>query len=300
MRFTGSLLAAAATLFAGTPVLAQQQTDWDAVEITTQQIAPGIAVLFGQGGNIAVSHGPDGTVMIDDQFAELSDKIAAAVAALGAQPVGYLINTHWHFDHAGGNQAFGEKGAQIFAHHNVRKRLMEGSTTGPAAVPPAAPAALPILTYEQGIRLHLNGDTIDVMFTGGGHTDGDSVVFWREDNVVHMGDLYFKIPGYPFIDRNSGGSVLHAMNSLDTVIRMIDDETKVIPGHGPMSNKAELVAYRAFVGKAVDDVRALREQGMSADEVVAANPFADYNRGEGFIGPEAFIRTIYANLEAAP
>ena len=300
MRFTASLLAAAATLFSGTPVLAQQQTDWDAVEITTQQIAPGIAVLFGQGGNIAVSHGPDGTVMIDDQFAELSDKIAAAVAALGAQPVGYLINTHWHFDHAGGNQAFGEKGAQIFAHHNVRKRLMEGSTTGRAAVPPAPPAALPILTYEQGIRLHLNGDTIDVMFTGGGHTDGDSVVFWREDNVVHMGDLYFKIPGYPFIDRNSGGSVLHAMNSLDTVIRMIDDETKVIPGHGPMSNKAELVAYRAFVGKAVDDVRALLEQGMSADEVVAANPFADYNRGEGFIGPEAFIRTIYANLEAAP
>ena len=299
MRITGSLLAAA-TLFAGTPVLAQQQTDWDAVEITTQQIAPGIAVLFGQGGNIAVSHGPDGTVMIDDQFAELSDKIAAAVAALGAQPVGYLINTHWHFDHAGGNQAFGEKGAQIFAHHNVRKRLMEGSTTGRAAVPPAPPSALPILTYEQGIRLHLNGDTIDVMFTGGGHTDGDSVVFWREDNVVHMGDLYFKIPGYPFIDRNSGGSVLHAMNSLDTVIRMIDDETKVIPGHGPMSNKAELVAYRAFVGEAVDDVRALREQGMSADEVVAANPFADYNRGEGFIGPEAFIRTIYANLEAAP
>ena len=299
MRIFGFMVAALASATEA-PALAQQQTDWDAVEIRTEQLAPGIAVLFGQGGNIAVSHGPDGTLMIDDQFAQLSAKIEAAIAAMGAQPVGYLVNTHWHFDHAGGNMAFGEKGARIFAHHNVRKRLAEGNTQGMAARPPAPKAALPIMTYGQGITLHLNGDTIEVMFTGGGHTDGDSVVHWREDNVVHMGDLYFNIPGYPFVDGDSGGSVVNMMNSLDAVIRMIDDDTKVIPGHGPMSNKAELVAYRAMIGAAVEAVRTMRAQGMNEEAIVAAKPLAQFDRGEGFIGPDAFVKAIYASLEAAP
>ncbi len=145
----------------------------------------------------------------------------------------------------------------------------------------------------------MNGDTIDVMFVGGGHTDGDSVVFWREDNVVHMGDLYFKIPGYPFIDTASGGNVLHAMTSLDAVIRLIDDETKVIPGHGPMSNKAELVAYRAMIGDAVDRIRALRDGGSTLEETVAAKPLADFDRGEGFIGPDQFVTAVYESLEAS-
>lgn len=155
-----------------------------------------------------------------------------------------------------------------------------------------------MVTYEQGVRFHRNGDTIDVMFVGGGHTDGDSVVIWREDNVVHMGDLYFKIPGYPFIDTASGGNVVNAMNSLDSVIRVIDDETKVIPGHGPMSNKAELVTYRAMIGDAVDRVRALRAEGMDRDAAIAAKPLAGFDRGEGFIGPDGFVGAIWDSLEA--
>ena len=277
---------------------AAAQRNFDDVAITTEQIAPGIAVLFGAGGNIGVSHGEDGTILIDDQFAPLSGKIEAAVAALGAQPVGHVINTHWHGDHTGGNEHFGEAGALIFAHHNVRARMSTEQRRGERVTPPSPDAALPVVTYGQGVRLHRNGDTIDVMFLGGGHTDGDSVVFWREDNVVHMGDLYFKIPGFPFIDTASGGNVIDAMNSLDAVIRMIDDETKVIPGHGPMSDKAELVAYRAMIGQAVELVRALRDEGMSLDEAVAAQPLADFDRGEGFIDADGFVGAIYRSLDA--
>jgi cyclase len=278
------------------PAAASAQRNFDEVEITSEQVAPGIAVLYGAGGNIGVSHGEDGTILIDDQFAPLTAKIEAAVAKLGATPVKYLINTHYHGDHTGGNEAFGKKGALIFAQENVRMRLKDGRA-GDNPIAPAAKEALPVVTYGQGLRLNLNGDTVDVMFLGGGHTDGDSVIFWREDNVIHMGDLYFKIPGYPFIDVASGGNVFNAMNSLDAVIRMIDDQTRVIPGHGPMSNKAELVAYRAMVGDAVARVKALKDEGKSLEEAVAAQPLAGFNRGEGFISADGFVTAIWKSME---
>ena len=276
-----------------TPAAAQR--NFDEVEIRAEQIAPGIAVLYGAGGNIGVSYGEDGTILIDDQFAPLSAKIEAAVAELGASPVEFLINTHYHGDHTGGNENFGKKGALIFAQENVRVRLKEGRA-GDNPIAPAPKDALPVVTYDQGLRLNVNGDTVDVMFLGGGHTDGDSVIFWREDNVLHMGDLYFKIPGYPFIDVASGGNVFNAMNSLDAVIRMIDDRTRVIPGHGPMSNKAELIAYRAMIGDAVARVKALKDAGKSLEEAVAAQPLADFNRGEGFISADAFVTAIWNSL----
>lgn len=287
---------AALAVVASSP--ASAQNDFSDVEIEAQELAPGIAVLFGQGGNIGVSHGEDGTVLIDDQYAPLSDKIQAAVAGLGAQSVDFLINTHWHGDHTGGNKNFGEAGATIFAHHNVRARMSTEQRRGDRVTPPSPKAALPVVTYDQGVSFHLNGDTIDVMFVGGGHTDGDSVVFWREDNVVHMGDLYFNIPGFPFIDTASGGNVIHAMNSLDAVIRSIDDQTQVIPGHGKMSNKAELVAYRGMIGEAVDRVRALKDAGSSRDAAIAAKPLADFDRGEGFIDADGFVTAIYRSLDA--
>ena len=294
MNSKAIILAGAAVLIAS-PVHAQR--DYSQIEVTAQQLAPGIAVLFGSGGNIGVSYGEDGTILIDDQFAPLSEKIEAAVAALGASPAAFVVNTHWHFDHTGGNENFGKAGALIFAHHNVRARMAVGSD-GRFTVPPAPDVALPVVTYEQGVRFHRNGDTIDVMFVGGGHTDGDSVVFWREDNVVHMGDLYFNIPGYPFVDVESGGNVLHAMTSLDAVIRMIDDDTQVIPGHGPMSDKAGLVAYRAMIGQAVDLVRGLKDGGASLEAVVAAKPLAGFDRGEGFIDADGFVTAIYQSLSA--
>jgi len=279
------------------PVAAQQ--DFSDVEIRTELIAPGIAVLFGRGGNIAVSYGEDGTVMIDDQYAPLSDRIMAAVADLGASPVAYLINTHWHFDHAGGNENFGEAGALIFAHENVRARMVSGGTIFGNEIPPAAPVALPVVSYGQGVTLNRNGDTIDVMFTGGGHTDGDSIVRWREDNVVHMGDLFFNTGGFPFIDTSSGGNILHALSSIDAALRMMDGETVVIPGHGPVSDKLGLSAYRARLGAMVDRVKALKEDGLSLDQAVTAKPLADYvSEGGGFINQDQFTTFVWTSLEA--
>ncbi len=290
-RLAALSLATASALFATT---ATAQRNFDDVQITTEEIAPGVAVLFGAGGNIGVSHGEDATLIIDDQFAPLSAKIEMAVADLGATPVKYVVNTHWHFDHTGGNEHFGGTGATIFAHDNVRIRMATGGTAAGNTTPPAPKDALPIVTYAQGLRFHLNGDTINLMFFGGGHTDGDSVVIWEEANVIHMGDLYFKIPGYPFIDVNSGGNVYNIMRTLEVVIAMIDDETKVIPGHGPMSNREELIAYRAMIGEAVRRVDALRDSGMTLEEAVAAQPLADIDRGEGgFISADAFVGAIW-------
>ena len=276
---------------------ASAQRNFDDVEIKAENVAPGVAVLFGTGGNIGVSHGEDATVIIDDQFAPLTAKIEAAVASLGAQPIKYVVNTHWHFDHTGGNENFGKAGATIFAHDNVRVRMAEGGTVVGNQTPPAAKEALPIVTYGQGMRIHLNGDTMNMMFLGGGHTDGDSVVMWQEANVIHMGDLYITIQSFPFVDRSSGGNVYNLMKTLDLVIAMIDDETKVIPGHGAMSNKAELADYRAMIGEAVSRVEALREAGSTLEEAVAAKPLASLNREGGFISGDAFVNAIWNSIE---
>ncbi|MHA6333565.1 MBL fold metallo-hydrolase [Qipengyuania sp. CAU 1752] len=275
---------------------ASAQRNFDEVVIRTEQVAPGIAVLFGAGGNIGVSHGDDGTVLIDDQFAPLTEKIEAAIANLGASPVEFLVNTHYHGDHTGGNENFGRKGALIFAQENVRIRLKDGRGE-PNPSTPAPKAALPVVTYDQGLRLNLNGDTVDIAFLGGGHTDGDSVIFWREGNVVHVGDLYLNIPGYPYVDVRSGGNVFNMMNSLDAVIRTIDDETVVIPGHGGLSNKAELDAYRAMIGDAVSRVEKLKTAGKTLDEAIAAKPLADFQRGEGFIDADSFVTAIWRSIE---
>lgn len=289
------LLAIAAILSAGSAAWAQ--ADLEKVEIKAQEIAPGVAVLFGAGGNIGVSHGPDATVLIDDQFAPLSGKIEAAVAALGAAQVKYVVNTHWHYDHTGGNENFGKAGAAIFAHDKVRVRMAGGGTVAGNVSPPAPKEALPVVTYAQGMRFHINGDTINLMYLGGGHTDGDSVVMWDEKNVVHMGDLYMTIPSFPFVDRSSGGDMYNLMRSLDLVLAMINDDTKVIPGHGAMSNKAELAAWRAMIGQAVERVEALHKDGKTLEQAVAAKPLADFNRESSFIKGEAFVKVIWASLE---
>lgn len=275
---------------------ASAQRDLRNAQVTSEEIAPGVAVLFGAGGNIGVSHGEDATLIIDDQFAPLSAKIEAAIAGLGASPVRYVVNTHWHGDHTGGNEHFGKTGATILAHDLVRVRMADPSLSGRGG-DPAAREALPVVTYAQGVKLNLNDDTLNVMFLGGGHTDGDSVVFWEKANVVHMGDLYFKIPGFPFVDIRSGGSIYNMMRSLDLVIAMTDAQTKIIPGHGAMSNKAELVAYRAMIGEAVSRVEALREDGKTLEEAVAAKPLADMGRNEGFIRDDAFVTAIWSSAK---
>ena len=285
---------ATASIVIASPLAAQR--DFSEVEITSEELAPGVAVLFGAGGNMAVSHGEDGTILIDDQFAPLSEKIEGAVAYLGATPVKYVVNTHWHGDHTGGNEHFGGTGATIFAHHNVRVRMSSPQTRGERVTPPSPKAALPVVTYERGVTLHLNGDPIDVVFVGGGHPDGDSIVRWREKNIVHMGDLYFKVPGWPFVDVESGGDIEDLLYSLDSAINLMDEDTKVIPGHGHVSDRRELIAFRNIVGEAVTRIRALRDSGSSLEEAKALRPLDSFDRGEGFINEDRFIEAVWKSL----
>jgi glyoxylase-like metal-dependent hydrolase (beta-lactamase superfamily II) len=279
--------------------IAQQQPDWDSIQVTATEIRPGVAVLFGNGGNIGVSHGPDGTLIVDDQFAPLVPKIQAAVAGLGASPVKFLVNTHWHFDHAGGNEPFGKAGAIIVAQENVRTRLASGGTAAGNTTPPAPKEALPIVTYDHSLTFHLNGDTIDVLHPGGGHTDGDSVVYWRKANVLHTGDMMMNGAGFPFIDLGSGGNVQHLIVSLDQMIAMTDADTVVIPGHGPLARRADLVAWRGTLATAVERVSVLKAAGRTLEQAKAAKPLAGLsNNPNGFIGDDAFVEAIWGSLEA--
>jgi cyclase len=273
--------------------------DMSNVQITSQEIKPGVAVLFGNGGNIGVSHGPDGTFIVDDQFAPLTQKIQAAIAGLGATPVKFLVNTHWHFDHAGGNENFGKAGALIVAQENVRTRLAAGGTVAGNNSPPGPKEALPVVTYDHSVTFHLNGDTIDVIHTGGGHTDGDSVIYWRKANVLHTGDMMMHNAGFPFIDLSSGGNAMHLVTSLDQAIAMTDANTVVIPGHGPLATRADLIAWRGMISTAVDRVKALKDAGSTLDQAKAAKPLAGLsNNPNGFVAEDAFVEAIWGSLAA--
>jgi cyclase len=293
MRRT-SLLCALALLMPA-PVAAQQ--DFSKVEIKAETLAPGVAVLFGAGGNIGVSFGPDGTVLIDDQFAPLTPKIQAAVAGLGATPIRFLINTHWHGDHSGGNENLGAAGALIFAHDNVRIRLANGRPAGERPIAPAQKGALPVVTYDQGLKLHLNGDEIRTIYTSGGHTDGDSIIVWKNANVVHMGDLFLN-GGLPFIDLNSGGNVLNLLASVEKAIAMTNAQTKIIPGHGPMATQADLMAWRDMLKTVIGAVQAGVKAKKTLEQIKATKPATKWEVKGGFIGGDAFTEAVYRNLVA--
>ena len=282
---------------AGAAAFAQQ--DMSAVQIRAVEIRPGVSVLFGNGGNIGVSHGADGTLIVDDQFAPLVPKIQAAIAGLGASPVKYLVNTHWHFDHAGGNEPFGRAGAIIVAQTRVRDRLAAGGLVAGNASPPAPKEALPVVTYDRGMTFHLNGDTIDVVHTGGGHTDGDSVIYWRKANVLHTGDMMMKGAGFPFVDLSSGGNVQHLIVSLDQMIAMTDADTVVIPGHGPLATRADLIAWRGMIATAVERVSALKTAGRTLDQAKAAKPVAGLaDTSNSFFPEDQFVEAIWGSLDA--
>jgi glyoxylase-like metal-dependent hydrolase (beta-lactamase superfamily II) len=300
MSYRPYLFGAAAVLsLAGAAIAQQQGPDFNAVEITSQEVRPGVSVLFGFGGNIGVSHGPDGTLIVDDQFAPLTGKIQTAIAGLGATPVKYLVNTHWHFDHAQGNENFGNAGAIIFAQDRVRDRLIVGGTVAGNTAPPAPKAALPVVTYASGVTFHLNGDTIDVIHTGGGHTDGDSVVYWRKANVLHTGDMMMVQSGYPFVDLSSGGNVFHLITSLDQMIRMTNSDTVIIPGHGPLARRADLIAWRNMIATAVGRVKALKDAGRTLEQAKAAKPLDGLNSDQNtFFQPDDFVESIWGSLEA--
>lgn len=273
---------------------AQEADRFAKVEIKAEPLADGVAVLFGAGGNIGVSYGPDGTVLIDDQFAPLTGKIQAAIADMGAGPVKYLINTHWHYDHTGGNENLGKSDVLIMAHDHVRDRLIKGDDR----TPPAAPEALPVITYHDGIKLHLNGDEVRVQHMKHGHTDGDSIVFWKKANVIHMGDLYFNTAALPYIDLDSGGNALGVLAAAEQVLTMVDDKTRIIPGHGPIANKQDLILYRDMLKTVIDAVRQAHNNGASLQEIQAMKPAAQWDvNPDAFVTGDAFVEAVYRSLE---
>jgi glyoxylase-like metal-dependent hydrolase (beta-lactamase superfamily II) len=278
--------------------VAQAQQDMSKVEIKAEQLAPGVAVLFGAGGNIGVSYGEDGTVLIDDQFAPLTGKIQTAIAGLGANPVKFLINTHWHGDHTGGNENFGKAGAVIMAHDNVRVRMASDQKTGFGEIKASPKAALPVITYAEGLKLHLNGEEVRVVSVPPAHTDGDSIVHWTKSNVIHMGDLYFNKVTFPFVDRGSGGDVRGVIIAADKALAMADDATKIIPGHGPVATKADLKAYRDMVSEIVSRVEKAAKEGKTLAEVKAMKPADGFGVAtNGFITANRFVETVYATVK---
>ena len=279
---------------------AQSQEDkFAGVEIKTHQVAPGIYMLVGAGGNIGVSAGADDVFMIDDQFAPLTDRITAAVAALSDQPIRFLVNTHWHNDHTGGNENLGNQGVLIVAHDNVYARMSKDTEIAAfnTVVPEAPKAALPVITFNDNVTFRLNGDEIRAVHYRHSHTDGDSVIHFVNANVIHTGDIWFN-GFYPFIDVSSGGSIDGVISSISTLINLADDDTRIIPGHGPLGDKQGMQDYLEMLEAVRDRMNKLIAEGKSLDQIIELSPNADYDAamGKGFINPEQFLRILYSDL----
>ncbi len=279
------------------PAAAQQ--DFSKVEIKTEKLADGIYMLTGAGGNLGLSVGPEGVFLIDSQYAPLTDRIKAAIAAVSAQPVRFVLNTHWHGDHVGGNENLGKTGAVIVAHENVRKRMSteQFNKVFNSKTSPSPAIALPLVTFVDSISLHLNGDDVDAFHVPPAHTDGDAIVQFRKANVLHMGDTFFN-GMYPFVDLSSGGSIAGMIAACDRGLSMGDAATKIIPGHGPLGNKADLKAFRDMLAVSRDAIAPLVKAGKTLDEVKAAKPTAalDEKWGKGFMKPELWVSIVYADL----
>jgi len=266
------------------------QGRFDKVTIETTKLTDNTYMLVGAGGNIGVSVGADGVLIIDDQFAPLSDKIISALKKLSDQPVKIVVNTHHHGDHTGGNENFGNLGATIMAHDNVKKRLKNKS--------PAA--ALPVITFNDKLTVQMNGEAVMVIHVDNAHTDGDALLYFTESNVLHTGDTYFN-GRYPYIDLNSGGSVDGYINAVKTGLMLINDETKIIPGHGELSNKTEYETFLKMLETLKANVLTEIKKGKTEDDVAAnANITKTYDAldyGCCFITSEKIRRTFYKSLK---
>ncbi len=265
-----------------------QEPDWGEVQIRTTGLGYGIYMLEGLGGNIGLSVGEDGVFMIDDQFAPLTAKILAAVAEVTDKPVNFIINTHWHFDHVGGNEQIAAAGATIVSHDNARSRM---AADGPNQVPEGG---LPVITYSETTTFHYNGHEIHAFHPVPAHTDGDSIIHFRDIDIIHVGDVFWN-GLYPFIDTDSGGSVAGVVTTLRRVAEMAGPGTQMIPGHGPLGAKADVERAADMIEDTLDRVAALVAEGKSLDEIKAAEPFADYNPtwGVGFINSDRWAETMY-------
>ncbi|MHC5066734.1 MAG: MBL fold metallo-hydrolase [Planctomycetota bacterium] len=280
-----------------TPSQAQRE-----VQIRTIEVTDNIFMLMGQGGNMGLCVGEDGAFLIDDQFAPLSEKIQAAVAKVSENKVKFLVNTHWHGDHTGGNENFGKAGSIIVAHENVRERMASEQFQAAfnRTVPAAPKDALPVVTFTDEVTFHWNGEEIRVFHVENAHTDGDSIIHFVGSNVFHMGDNFFN-GNYPYIDLSSGGSLDGLIASTNQVLNMAAGESKIIPGHGSLGTKADLEASLHVLEVMRERVMELLEAGASVEEVVAAKPSEEFDAewGTGFMKPDQWVGIIANSLATA-
>lgn len=280
-----------------------QGQDFSKVQIKVTKVAGNIYMLEGAGGNIAASVGEDGIVIVDDQYAPLADKIQAALKGLGItdKPVRFVINTHYHGDHTGGNEPFANTGSTVIAQDNVRKRLESGGTAGNGSsikmeVKPAAKGALPVITFEHDVTVHLNGEDIRALHFPAGHTDGDAVIFFPKNNVVHMGDDFVRY-GFPFIDVGSGGSVQGMIAAMDKVSAELPADVKVIPGHGALSNLDDVRAYVKMLKETSAAVQKAMDQHQTVEQMKQGKILEPWKSWSGdFIDSDKFIETLYNSL----
>ncbi len=268
-------------------------------KLVSEKVAAGIYMLTGNGGNIGLLTGKEGTVVIDDQYAPMTVPLLAEIKRLGATVPKFVINTHYHQDHTGGNENLGKMGSIIVAQDNVRKTLSKDGFIKAfnIQIKAAPPEALPMVTFTEAMSLHLNGDTLQIKHIPNAHTDGDSLIFFKNANVLHAGDLYFN-GFWPFIDVEHGGSLKGMIAAVDMMLELADENTQIIPGHGPLSRREALIHYREALAVAYERLSALKKQGKTLDDVIAAKPLADLDKawGQGFLSTDKWLSIVYPSL----
>ena len=272
------------------------QVNYDTVRVRTVPVSGNVYMLQGVGGNIGLAVGDDAVFVVDDQYAPLTRKILDAIAAITPKPVRFVLNTHWHFDHVGGNENLGEAGALIIAHDNVRKRMsVDGFVEAlNARVPASPPKALPVVTFTDAVTFYINGDSVSATHVPPAHTDGDAVIHFRKANVIHMGDTFHNA-GLPFTDLSSGGSIQGIIGVADRVLAISNDATKIIPGHGPLADRARLKVYRDMVVALRDRIKAEIAAGKTLDQIIAAKVTTAYEKDFPG-GHERFVRLTHQEL----
>jgi cyclase len=296
-----SLAVAATVLFTLCGSVHAQQ-NFDTVQVRSQKVAEGVYMLTGAGGNIGLSIGDDAVFVVDDQYAPLTPKILAAIAQLTNKPVRFVVNTHWHWDHTGGNEAMGKAGALLVAHDNVRRRMSsEQVNEFLQRTTPASPAgALPVITFSDTVTFHINGDDVVAFHVANAHTDGDAFILWRKANVVHAGDVFFN-GRFPFIDLSSGGGIDGMIAAIDILLTLGDENAKIIPGHGELSDRSAVREYGKMLKTVRDRVRQQKAAGRSLEQTLATHPTAEYDArwGTGFIKPDQFVTMVYQSVSTA-
>jgi len=287
----------ATALSLATPAAAQQ--DFSKVEIRAEKLAESVWMLTGSGGNLAVSAGEDAVFLVDDQYAPLTEKIVAAIGRISAKPVRFVLNTHWHGDHVGGNESLGRAGAVIVAHDNTRKRLgtEQFLEMWRATVKPLPKAGLPVVTFSQDTTFHLNGEEIRAFHAPRAHTDGDVIVHFAGSDVIHMGDVFWNRL-YPLVDTGSGGTMDGVIAAVDRALALATARTRIIPGHGPLATRDDLKAYRDMLAAVTERVRRMIREGSKLEEIADSGVTADFDAvwGRGFIPPRKFAEMVAMNL----